>query len=77
MWAPSVMSTMETNMSTTSPSTKIATTEIGQATKYKYIRGGKLSVKDQTVKILCFVSHTVSVTNSTLRCSVKIAIDNM
>ena len=55
IWAPTVMSIMETNLSTTSPSTKITTKKIGQASKYKYIRGGQTLCKGPDSKnfMLC------------------------
>ena len=63
--------------STTLPSTKNTTKEVGQATKYRS-GVGRFSVKDQTEKILPFVGHSVTVTNSQLvHGSMKTARGNM
>lgn len=64
-------------MSAISPSTKVTTKEIGQAPRYRS-RVSKLSVKDNIIKILCFLGHTVYVIATQLHySSVKAATDNL
>lgn len=71
------MTIMETNiMSTTTPSTKITTKEIGQSAKY--ISGiGKLCKGPDSKNFMRCGLYSLCNKYSTLQCRVKTAIDSM